>query len=89
MEGEEEKQCPKCGRTDKQIWTGYNRSGTRRAQCVYCHIYYTANPKEYAYTKEEKKEDYSGASGRAVGRLLGMSKANVYRWQEKKQKKLV
>jgi transposase-like protein len=89
--GSEEKQCPKCGRTDKQLWAGYNRSGTRRARCEYCKIHYTPNPKEFAYTEEEKKQAlkvyFSGASGRAVGRLLGMSKANVYRWAKEEAKK--
>jgi transposase-like protein len=36
------------------------------------------------YGEEVKKQAmklyYEGNSGRAVGRILGMSKANVYRW---------
>jgi transposase-like protein len=88
---EEKKKCPKCGSTAKQIWSGYNKSGTKRAHCRSCNIHYTPNPKEHAYTEEEKKQAlkvyFSGASGRAVGRLLGMSKANVYRWAEEEAKK--
>ena len=39
------------------------------------------------YSEEIKKEAlriyYSGVSGRGVGKILGMSKANVYNWIKK------
>ena len=48
---------------------------------------YTINPKKRDYPEETKrlaiKMYYSGASGRGVGKVLGMSKANVYNWIKK------
>jgi transposase len=45
------------------------------------------NPKSHAYSEEMRtsaiKAYYSGVSGRGVGRLLGMSKNNVYKWLKK------
>ena len=44
-------------------------------------------PKQREYSEEKKKEAlkifYAGASGRTVGKILGMSKANVYNWIKK------
>jgi transposase len=48
---------------------------------------YTLDPKTKAYSEEVRqsaiKTYYSGVSGRGVGKLLGMSKANVYNWIKK------
>lgn len=50
--------------------------------CKECGATYTINPKRREYPEEIKeaaiKACYSGATGRGVGRLFGMSKANVY-----------
>lgn len=48
---------------------------------------YTLNPKKHEYPDETKelamKMYYSGVSGRGVGKVLGMNKANVYNWIKK------
>jgi transposase-like protein len=79
--------CPKCGKVENQVNSGYNRSGTQRCKCKECNIMYTLNPKAKAYSEEERnkaiKTYYSGVSGRGVGKLFGMSKANVYNWIKK------
>jgi len=79
--------CPKCGRTENQINAGYNRSGTQRCVCKLCNRKYTLNGKTQEYSEEIKKQAlriyYSGVSGRGVGKILGMSKANVYNWIKK------
>jgi len=79
--------CPKCGQSAKQVNSGTNRSGTQRCKCKECNITYTLNPKSHAYSEEVRtsaiKVYYSGVSGRGVGRLLGMSKNNVYKWLKK------
>ena len=66
---------------------GANRSGTQTYRCRYCNKFYTPNPKHHEYSEEVKEQAiktyYSGVSGRGVGKLLGMSKANVYRWIKK------
>ena len=79
--------CPQCGRTERQIKKGRNRSGTQRCMCLSCGIYYTLDPKKHAYAEETRelaiKMFYSGVSGRGVGNILGMNKSNVYNWIKK------
>ena len=83
----ETRKCPKCGQTEKQINKGYTGSGTQRCMCKGCGIVYTINPKKREYSEETRalalKIYYAGASGRGVGKVLGMSKANVYNWIKK------
>jgi len=84
---DETKRCPACKRIDNQIKKGYNRSGTQRCLCKVCGVAYTLEPKQNAYSEETKslalKIYYSGVSGRGVGKILRMSKANVYNWIKK------
>ena len=84
---DENRQCPKCGKIENQINKGLNRSGTQRCKCKDCGIVYTLDPKKHEYSEEvktlAKKMYYSGVSGRGVGKVLGMSKANVYNWIKK------
>jgi len=83
----EGRRCPKCGSAENQANYGYNRSGTQRCRCNNCNKVYTFKPKTRAYSEEVRnraiKTYYSGVSGRGVGKLLGMSKANVYNWIKK------
>ena len=84
----ETRRCPLCGRAENQINGGYNRSGTQRCVCKYCHHKYTLNGKTRAYPEAVKtqaiKTYYSGVSGRGVGKLLGIGKGTVYDWIKKK-----
>ncbi len=84
---EANKKCPRCGRMDMQRKNGHNASGTQKYLCGHCKKAYTLEPKRHAYGEETKalalKIYYAGASGRAVGRILNMSKANVYNWIKK------
>jgi len=81
------KRCPVCGTEENQIQQGYNRSGTQRCLCKNCGKKYTINPKSNAYSEEVRQNAikiyYSGVSGRGVGKILGMSKANAVRWIKK------
>ena len=83
------RRCPKCGKAENQITKGYNRSGTQRCMCKECGVAYTNNPKKREYSEETKKIAlkiyYSGVSGRGVGKVLGMSKGNVYNWIKKNE----
>jgi transposase-like protein len=83
--------CPKCGSSENQKDFGFNRSGTQRSFCKVCNVSYTLNPKPHAIPEEKRslaiKEFYSGISGRGVGKIHGMSKANVYNWIKKTTKK--
>ena len=84
---DEGRHCPKCGRVENQIKKGRNRSETQRCMCLECGIYYTVEGKKREYPEETKQQAikmyYSGVSGRGVGKILGMSKGNVYRWIKK------
>ena len=82
------KLCPRCGATDGQMKNGKNRSGTQTMLCRHCKKTYTLlEPKRNAYSEETRalalKIFYAGASGRGVGKVLKMSKANVYNWIKK------
>jgi transposase-like protein len=84
---EENKICPKCGKTEGQNNFGFNRSGTQRCRCRECSCTYTLEPKRRAYPEEVRelaiKEFYVGVSGRSVGKIHGMSGNNVYNWIKK------
>ena len=84
---DEARHCPKCDKAENQVNVGVNRSGAQRCFCKDCKKYYTHNPKSNAYSEETKdqaiKTYYSGVSGRGVGKIFGMSKANVYNWIKK------
>jgi len=84
---DEKRRCPKCNRAENQINKGFNKSGTQRCQCKDCNVAYTINPKTVELPEEKKKLAmkmyYSGMSGRSVGKVLGMSKANIYNWLKK------
>ena len=83
----EGRRCPKCESEENQANYGFNRSGTQRCRCNNCNKIYTFNPKTRAYSEEVRssaiKTYYSGVSGRGVGKIFGMSKANVYNWLKK------
>ena len=84
---EEGRRSPKCGRMENQINGGYNRSGTQRCVCKQCKHKYTLNGKKREYPEEIRQKAlriyYSGVSGIGVGKIMGMSKANVYNWIKK------
>jgi len=83
--------CPICGAEENQIKKGFNPSGTQRYGCKECGKIYTLEPKRTAYDEETRelalKIYYAGASGRGVGKVLGMSKANVYNWIKKTEQR--
>lgn len=85
---EEEKiRCPQCGEEKRQHKHGKTPYGTQRIRCASCGKQYTINPKTRGYAAEVQRKALQlmvdGMSGRAIGRQLGMSKANVYNWAKK------
>ena len=82
-----DRQCPKCGQTEKQMNAGFNRSGTQRCVCRDCKYKYTLNGKTREIPEEIRQQAiktyYSGVSARGVGKLFGMGKENVLRWLKK------
>ena len=83
--------CPKCGREKGQDRKGYTDSGSQRMYCNNCRYKYTPEPKSSAYSEEVRKQALqlltSGVTGRGVGKLMKMSKANAYRWAREEVKK--
>jgi len=79
--------CPACEKEENQIGFGKNRSGSQRFRCKPCGKTYTPQPNQKAYNEEVRKMAtktyYAGVSGRGVGKIFGMSKANVYNWIKK------
>jgi transposase-like protein len=80
----EQRKCPYCGAEEQQHSIGKTKAGSRRFRCRTCNRDYTPKPKKWQYSEEERKQALCllllGNSGRAVGKALGMSKANAYRW---------
>ena len=74
--------CRYCENIEKQVKAGKNRSGTQRCFCNNCKKYYTLDPKTREIPEEIRRQAmktyYAGASGRGVGKIFNMSKANVY-----------
>lgn len=93
MEQEKRQPCPRCGAAEGQMKNGKNRSGTQSMLCRHCRKSYTIEPKEIAYSEEKRilalKIYYAGVSGRGVGKILNMSKANVYNWIKRKKNEMM
>lgn len=83
----EGRKCPYCGRTEEQIKLGRTKAGSVRHKCKVCGKVYIPEKKSRGYSEETKQQAikayYSGLSGRAVGKMFGMNKANVYNWIKK------
>jgi transposase-like protein len=84
---EEGKACPRCGSIEKQSKYGFTVAQSQRYSCGKCNYKYTLDPKPRIYSDEVQalamRAYYSGISGRAVGKMFGMNKANIYRWIKK------
>lgn len=87
-----EKICPRCGATKKQHKHTANKSGSARYICRECGKTYTPEPLKHEYTEEERtaaiKAYYECKSGRAVGRLMEMSRSNAVRWIKERAAKM-
>ena len=87
MENKETNKCPNCGSEKGQHRHGVTPFGTERRRCYACGKQYTLSPKTRGYPAETKRKAMQlmvdGMSGRAIGRQLGMSKANAYNWAKK------
>lgn len=87
----EKRICPKCGAVDRQRKYGFSASGNQRYKCKACKREYTPEPMRRGYSKEQKEQALKllvqGMTGRGVGKLSGMSKANVYRRSREAAKK--
>ena len=74
--------CENCRKETGQIKAGKTRALRQKYKCKHSGKVYTLNPKERSYSEEIKKQAIKlymeGNSGRAVGRILGISKNIIY-----------
>ena len=75
------KRCVKCGSDCKQQLYGKDINGKQRYRCCDCRKVYIL---DVQYSPEFKlkaiKVYFEGNSGRAVGRVAGISKNTIWRW---------
>ena len=84
--------CERCKNENNQIKAGRTRAGSQKYKCKHCGKVYTPNPKGRNYSDEVKKQAIKlymeGNSGRAVGKILGISKNICLYWIKKYAKKI-
>ena len=84
--------CERCKNEKEQIKAGKTKAGSQKYKCKVCGKVYTPKPKERNYSEEIKRQAIKlymeGNSGRAVGRILGISKNTCLYWIRKYAKKI-
>jgi transposase-like protein len=77
-------QCPHCHSAERQVKSGFNRTGTQRLQCQACRRQYTPAPNPLGYddkTREAALKLYLEGNGfRRIGRLLSVNHQSVANW---------
>ena len=77
-------QCPHCHSAERQVKSGFNRTGTQRLQCQACRRQYTPEPDPLGYddkTREAALKLYLEGNGfRRIGRLLSVNHQSVANW---------
>ena len=77
-------QCPHCQGAERQVKSGFNRTGTQRLQCQLCRRQYTPEPNPPGYdgkVKEAALRLYLEGNGfRRIGRLLSVNHQSVANW---------
>ena len=77
-------QCPYCQSMERQVKSGFNRTGSQRLQCQSCRRQYTPDPLPLGYdnqTKEQALKLYLEGNGfRRIGRLLSVNHQTVANW---------
>lgn len=77
-------QCPYCRSAERQVKSGFNRTGTQRLQCQSCRRQYTPRPNPLGYddkTRESALKLYLEGNGlRRIGRLLSVNHQSVANW---------
>ena len=77
-------QCPYCHSTERQVKSGFNRTGTQRLQCQSCRRQYTPEPNPLGYDDKTRvaalKLYLEGNGLRRIGRLLSVNHQSVANW---------
>ena len=76
--------CPHCRSTERQVKSGFNRTGTQRVQCQSCRRQYTPAPNPLGYDDKTRgaalKLYLEGNGFRRIGRLLSVNHQSVANW---------
>ena len=84
--------CERFTNEKEQIKEGKTKIGSQKYKCKVCVKVYTPKPKEMNYSEKIKKQAIKlymeGNSGRAVGRILGISKNICLYWVKKYAKEI-
>ena len=77
--------CRICGSDEPQYAHGASRKGEARYRCKSCKKTYTLTEPKYSeeFKKAAIKVYLEGNSGRAVGRIMGISKNTIWGWLQK------
>ena len=77
-------QCPHCRSTERQVKSGFNRTGSQRLQCQACRRQYTPAPNPLGYdekTREAALRLYLEGNGfRRIGHLLTVNHQTAANW---------
>ena len=80
-------ECKVCKEEKGQIKAGKTKAGSQIYKCKICGKRYIPKPKERMYSEEVNRQAIKlymeGNSGRAVGRILGISKNTCLYWIKK------
>ena len=76
--------CPYCRSAERQVKSGFNRTGTQRIQCQPCRRQYTPQPRPLGWDGETRAAAIrlylEGNGVRRIGRLLGVNHQSVANW---------
>ena len=76
--------CPYCHRSDHQIKSGINPSGSQRWKCQHCQRRYTPKPTEHGYPDRLRQQAVQlyvdGWGYRRIARHLKMDHKTVIHW---------
>ena len=76
--------CPYCRSAERQVKSGFNRTGTQRIQCQPCRRQYTPQPRPLGCDGETRAAAFrlylEGNGVRRIGRMLGVNHQSVANW---------
>jgi transposase-like protein len=81
--------CPKCGSNGKKHRYGKTAKGTQRFRCQDCKsVYVTEIKYDDDFKMRAMRVYFESVSGRAVGRIMGVSKGIIWYWMAQYVRKI-
>ena len=76
--------CPKCGSNGKKHRYGKSPKGVQKWRCQDCmSVFYEKVRYDDEFKMQAMRVYFEGNSGRAVGRVMRISKNTIWRWMAK------